>query len=536
MKNLRLLIVCFAVIGLSITSCNNEALTDLNKNPNAIENIIPEYSFTGALLESFYSLNHTLNQGMQYLATYKEVPATGDKLYNWGNTGGNFNVYTTQWNRLNKITEALGDDPNNVNKLAACTIMKILSFQRATDQMGDLPYSQAMQGMDNRKPKWDTQESIYLAMLAELDAALTSMDASKPNVFGKSDIFYVGDVTKWKKFGYTLMMRVGMRMSEIRPGLAQQWVEKAAAGGVMTELGDIALIKYADLQGQQNPRVNSHITGNFNSQGGDNHEGGKWAATFIDQLKNTKDPRLYVLSVVYVPLGTTPPTYRADTSAAIQRGMINGSVNQYPPDFDTYSDPSLLYLHRGTPSIVMEPAEAYFLLAEAAIRGWDVGITAQEAYNAGVRQAMAKWSLWPDVGLHTGVIKVSDVDAYLERNPFLVGGTFEEQLEQISVQRWVSMWGDEMEVWFNWKRVKYPVFNYANYTNLDGTVTSYPGNMTGGKMYRRFSIPIVEKDLNPVNYEEAIRRQGFADERLDLLLGRVWWDTEARGNGQSNTN
>ena len=535
MKNLRLLII-FAVVGLLIISCDNEVLTKLNKNPNQIEKLIPEYSFTGALFESFPSVNHTLNQGMHYLTTYKEVPATGDKFFAWGSTSGNFNTCVNQWNRLNKITDAIGSGPENVNKLAACTILKVLSFQRATDQMGDLPYSEAMQGMDNLKPKFDTQESIYLTMLSELDAALTSMDASKPDVFGKADIFYGGDVAKWKKFGYTLMMRVGMRLSEIRPAIAQQWVEKAATGGVMKEIGDIALIKYADIQGQNNPKINGLISNDFNSIGGDNNEGGKYTATFIDHLKNTKDPRLYVLSVVFVPLGTNPPTYFHDTTAAIQRGMLTGSLNQKPPDFDTYSEPSRLYINRGAPLVVIEPAEAYLLLAEAAIRDWNVGITAEEAYNAAVKLAMSKWSLWSDVAPHTGVISQSAVNAYLERNPFLVGGTFEQQLEQISVQRWVSMWGDEMEVWFNWKRVKYPVFNYANWKNPDGSITSYPGNLTGGRMYRRFSLPITEKTLNPVNYEEAIKRQGFADERLDMLLGRVWWDTEARGNGQSNTN
>jgi hypothetical protein len=322
-------------------------------------------------------------------------------------------------------------------------MLKVLEFQRMTDQMGDLPYSEAMQGRDNLKPKYDTQRSIYLAMLSELDAALTSMDASKSDVFGKADIFYGGNVAKWKKFGYTLMMRLGMRISEIEPTLSRQWVEKAAAGGVMIENGDIAFIQYADITGQFNPRTDFLIRDNYSAPGGDNYEGGKWAHTFIDHLKKTEDPRLPVISVVWVPQynGTTLTGYFPDNVPANQRGMVNGSLNYRPDDFDSYSEPSLLYIYRGAPEVVLEPAEAYLLRAEAALRGWNVGITDAEAYEKAVRCAMARWSLWPDVAPfpNTGRISESAVDEYLQKNPYLDGGTLEEQFQQIHRQKFILL-------------------------------------------------------------------------------------------------
>ena len=533
MKNLRLLIICFAVVGMFITSCNPDYLTKMNKNPDQIEDIIPEYSFTGALMETDPMRAGNLSQGMQYYSTYKEVPAGGDKFYSFG-LGGNFNVYRDALNRLMQITDAIKDDPNNVNILAAIEILNVYHFHGITDRMGDVPYSEAMQGLANRKPKYDTQRSIYLALLARLESAINSMDASKPPVFGKADIFFGGDITKWKKFGYTLMMRIGMRMSEVEPGLSQQWVEKAAAGGVMTDFEDIAYIRYADITGQFNPRANSMITGNYSKPGGDNVEGGKYAKTFIDHLKNTEDPRLAVVAVVWVPQGTTPETYVADIVPANQRGMLNGSISSYPMDFDTYSEPSLLYLYRGSPIVVFEPSEAYLLLAEAALRGWNVGITDADAYEKAVRAAMKRWALWPDVGVHTGVIPDAAINAYLAKNPY--GGSYDQKFEQIATQKWISMFDNESEVWSNWRRIKLPVFNYANWTNPDGTVTSYPGNVSGGRMYRRYALPTNERELNPDNYKEALERQGFQHEYLDMLQGRMWWDTEARGNGQSNTN
>ncbi|HOW40011.1 MAG TPA: SusD/RagB family nutrient-binding outer membrane lipoprotein [Bacteroidales bacterium] len=520
------------IIIMIMASCEKNSLTDLNKNPNQIEYVIPEYSFTAAVLESYPVLSYAaLSQGLQYFSTYKEVPAVGDKFYNFNGTAGVFDIYNNQMNRLLQLTSQIPGD-ENVNKRAACEILRILAFHRVTDMMGDLPYTEAMKGNTVLKPKYDTQKSIYLAMLSELDAALTSMDVNKPNVFGTADPYFKGSVAKWKKFGYTLMMRLGMRMSDVEPALAKSWVEKAAAGGIMTDFADIAYIKFANITGQMNPRVTSMINGDFASPGGDNVEGGKWSATFINHLKNTKDPRLQVLSVVWVPSGGT---YTADNNPDHQKGMVSGSINTKPTDFDTYSEPSLLYIDRGSPIVTMEPAEAYLLLAEAALRGWNVGITAETAYNNAVSAAMARWALWPTVAPHSGVISATAVSDYLTLNPYLSAGTFDQQLEQISTQKWISMLGNEYEIWSNWRRTKYPVFNYANWTGTSGDKISYPGNVTAGKMWRRFSLPIAERNVNPDNYYEAISRQNFTEETVDLLQGRMWWDVGPK-TGQSNVN
>lgn len=524
-------LVCPFLIIFIISSCDTEYLTDLNKNPNAIEYAVPQYSFTSAILESGPTQSYgTLETGLQYRSTYKEntVSSPGDRFVSFSGTIGNFGVYNNQWNRLLQIVDQI-PGPENVNRRAACEILRILAFHRVTDVVGDMPYTEAMKGLENLRPKYDTQKSIYTAMLNELEAALNSMDATKPDVFGSADLYFGGNVAKWKKFGYTLMLRLGMRMSDVEPANAKTWVEKAVAGGVMTEFSDIAYLKYADVTGQFNPRIEQYINVDFATPGGDNSSGGKWAATFISHLKATNDPRLPLISVVWVPAGTG---YNADNTPANQRGMINGSLNFLPSDFDTYSEPSLFYLNRAAPIITMGAAEAYFLIAEGAARGWNVGTTAKQAYENGVRAAMAEWALWPAVGSVSGVIPPAAVNAYLDDNPYLADDTFEKQLEQISTQKWVSMHGDVFEVYSNWRRTKFPVFNYANWVSGD-TKIPFPGNVTGGKMYRRFSLPIAERDLNPDNYYEAIERQNFTEQNIDLLQGRVWWDI-GPGTGQSN--
>jgi hypothetical protein len=279
-----------------------------------------------------------------------------------------------------------------------------------------------------------------------------------------------------------------------------------------------------------NPRVLTYINGDFTSPGGDNIEGSKWSGKFIDHLKSTSDPRLPVISVVWVPAGGN--SYTPNNTPATQRGMVSGSLNTRPTDFDTYSEPSLLYIDRGAPIITMAPSEAFLIIAEAAARGWSVGSTAQAAYNNAVRAAMAEWALWPSVAPHSGVITTAQVDAYLAANPYPAAGTLAQQIETISTQKWVSMLGNDYEVYSNWRRTKYPVFNYANWT-VGGNKVAYPGNVTAGKMWRRFSLPIAERNVNPDNYFEAIKRQNYSEEQIDLLQGRMWWDV-GPGTGQSN--
>lgn len=173
-----------------------------------------------------------------------------------------------------------------------------------------------------------------------------------------------------------------------------------------------------------------------------------------------------------------------------------------------------LFLNLAAPIVIMGPAEAYLLLAEAALRGWYTGATAQASYENAVRAAMAQWALWPAVAPSTNIITDAQINNYIALNPYLTNGTFEQQLQQISEQKWLSLFGDDYEVYANWRRTGYPVLAPVNYL----------GNVTGGQMFRRFSIPVSENLTNQANYLEALKRQGFSEATGDNLLTRVWWD------------
>lgn len=506
------------VIGTMI-SCNSDVLTNLNNDPNKIDYVIPNYLFTQIEL-GMPQTRGALHQGMQYVATYKDVPDIGGKQFDYI-PGFGFGIYSTQLNAIKQCMDAL-KAPEDVNKIALCRVVRVYAYHTLTDATGDIPYFEASKALANvLKPKYDTQQAIYMDMLKELDEAAASLNPSMPT-FGGADVFYSGDIPKWKKFTYTLMLRLAMRLSEKDPEMAKKYALIALNGGVMSEAADVAYLKYSATA--TNPRA--PYTEYQATQDPDNAQGQKLSSTLINQFKTTRDPRTYVLSVVWTKAGSA---YVADTSMANQKGMIPGSILGYPADFPTYSEYSPIWWNRETsPLLILTPAEAQLLVAEAVLRGWYSGTTEKAAYDLAVTRAMQQWALWPNVpslSPNNSTISQAAITAYLTTGyPYKTNGTFEEKLNQLSTQKWLSLLGDDHEVWSNWRRTGYPKFSFKNWEGDK----PYPGSVTGGEMFRRLPYPD-ERATNNDHQQEALKRQGFpldpsVKAQSDALLGRVWWD------------
>ena len=500
------------------TACSDmDELSELNENPNAYEDVLTDYLFTNAqLVGAAYNFTNgadgqhfILAQAMQQFATHSEVRGTGDKYFNESAARSHWAVYNTALADNERVIRAVEAAPEAVNKLSAARIWKVYLFHIVTDVHGDVPYFEALKSAQgNLQPEYDRQEDIYLDMLNELEEAANAFNPDLPT-FGSSDLFYGGDIDQWKKLSYSLMLRLAMRLTEVRADVAETWVKKAIQGGVILEDEDIARVAFVDgqIEDSRNPKASVLLIQDYQNPQANtsNTQGGKYAETFIEHLKNTSDPRLNVISVVWVeaPDGNG---YVYDTATAIQRGLKNGAFFGEPDDFYTYSEPHPnTILSYASPVLTMTNAEVYLLLAEAGIRGWYAG-SAQEAYENGVRAGMRQWALFGE----EGVITADKIEAYLVRNPFQAAGAFDEKLEQISTQKWVSLLLDNYEIFANWRRTGYPTL----------TPTNYPGNITGGTIPRRLIIPDSELTLNEEHFMEAYNRQGVGN----LLTSTVWWD------------
>ena len=113
---------------------------------------------------------------------------------------------------INNIIVIAEEDGLSNNK-AVALILKSWMFSLATDAYGDVPYSEAIQAKEGiNYAKYDTQESIYQGILADLATANTLLSTGKDGISG--DPLYSGDATKWRKLANSLRLRYLLRISD----------------------------------------------------------------------------------------------------------------------------------------------------------------------------------------------------------------------------------------------------------------------------------------------------------------------------------
>ncbi|WP_337968744.1 SusD/RagB family nutrient-binding outer membrane lipoprotein [uncultured Flavobacterium sp.] len=505
MKNKFIKIFCIAIVGaMTLTSCD-KGFEEMNTNPNAL---------TDPAIKSMFTLAEIYVDGQDYSNTRGNNAYAAQIVQHFSSLGGPGSKYTysseysgslfgeTYGKGLNQVFQLLSvvkDTPENTNMIQACRIMKVFMFQKLTDTYGEIPYFEAVKGYNGNvfAPKYDSQEAIYNDLLKELDEAGTALDANKAFV-GNADLYYQSDVAKWKKLANSLMLRVAMRLSKVNPAKAQQYVEKAVAKGVFTSNAESLVLKHdAGPQGvRTNPITSSWVRNDLN--GGDSNT--KYSKTFIDMLKNTNDPRLRIYAKLEASGNNNP---------ASQQGLANDAKEFPGGDKKLFSDPNTsTVLRLDAPTLIMSYAEVKFLLAEAAVKGWNVGDTAQNLYQDGVRAAMEVLVIFGD---KVPAVSLAEYNTYIAANPFKATGTEAQKIEQIITQKWIVLLFNGFEAFSEYRRTGYPVLVPVN----------DPAGETKGTVPRRLIYDQSELITNEANYKAAIARQG-----LDLMTTRIWWDKQ----------
>jgi Starch-binding associating with outer membrane len=513
---------------LFISSCD-KGFEEMNKNPNAFvePNLKSLFSYN-VVTTAGNSDNNTLYPNdkltgcyMQYFASLNTFQWTGDKYVKKDSYDGALfiSVTNTEVKENQQLLNLTKDKPELSNLYNINRIWHAYIFHRGTDMYGDIPYSEAGRGLEGiLKPKYDKQSFIYPDMLKELDDAASKLvvDPAKTS-YGSADYLYSGNITKWKTFAYSLMLRLGLRLSKIDPAMSKLYVQKAIAGGVMKSNADIAKLNHVDGTAQQFYWDGRELRGAEGVPPAAQGKGyGKMNKTFVDYLKNENDPRL----AFYITLwqGNADPSKQStSTLPASQRGMPGGydnaSIKNAIPTWNDAVDLPLISEFNlntigsnSTPTIFQEFAEVEFYLAEAALRGWGPG-TPKEHFEKAIRANMAKSVDVPYPGGFS--ISTAIVDAYLAAHPYNTNGTFEQQMKQIHTELWAALFMNNMEVYANWRRTGYPIL----------IPTNYVGNETNGTIPRRVVYPQAESTLNKDNYAAAVAAQG-----PDAFTTRMWWD------------
>ena len=404
---------------------------------------------------------------------------------------------------INETATTKAGAPDRSNLYQSARIMRAYAFMVLTDSYGDVPYFQAGKGFSENisVPVYDSQEAIYKDILKELESASAALNSAKP--INTSDVLYGGDIAQWKAFGYSLMLRAGMRLSKVDPTLAQQTVAKAVAGGVIQANSGSAVVRHTSL-------YQNAVNGLLNGSEANNYF---LAKPFTDFLFAKSDPRLRSMSVRYVGAASGPQQSpsRADFTPSVQRGMPMGFDNgtivakaklDGLASFYDYSQLDRFRLGRiDAPMFLVTNAQTKLLLAEARVRGWvTTGSTAAALYADAIRANMAEMAVFSPAS----AIGSADIETFVTANPLSVGN----ELKEINEQYWVATLLNGPETFANFRRSGFPALTPNPYQGRDVT-----------PFVRKLTYPDSEYAINKTNLNAAITKQGG-----DKLDTRVWWD------------
>ncbi|MFD2570718.1 SusD/RagB family nutrient-binding outer membrane lipoprotein [Spirosoma soli] len=456
MFNIKRITVGVLAILLTVTSSCKEDYLDINNNPNQATSATPDLVLPSALASTASYVQTRfpfLNLWMGYWNWSGNYSiGTSDKNYQFTNGFGapiwdngylilkNYNYIDTQGATLNQPV---------VQGIAK--IMKAYHFQILVDTYGNIPYTEALNGLTTASPKYDDQVAIYEDLFKQVDAALALFDqadaksAQGETVLdpGANDIVFGGDVdlherlVLWREFANTLKLRMLLRQSE-KPERqafvqAQLAILNASDYGYLGQGANAAVNPgYTNSANRQNPfygNFGETVTGTpteLNNQ----YRGNKYAIDFYQQ---TNDPRL---ARFYAPVGGTGTNFNATYFGTIDP-QVNSAVSAIGPALVDSPDQD---------AVILSSHESLFLQAEAAQRGWIPG-NAKTLYQQAITESF----------LNTGLTAAQAATYYAQPVNNVSYDASANKLEAIITQKWASLNGfTPFEAWADYRRLGYP--------------------------------------------------------------------------------
>jgi hypothetical protein len=386
---------------------------------------------------------------------------------------------------------------------ALATLFKVFAGHRLTDTFGPIPYRTYGVSSD---VTFDSVEDIYDQLFEELNdvvEALEQAETANPNAdkvryakFDKSR--FGGNYKTWIKVANTLRLRLAIRISGINPVKAKQEAEIAVKGGVLsTQDGSFEMTTgtvhplFTISESWQETRLN---------------------ASLESFMVGFEDPRL--------------PKYAKPAEHTSFKGQFKGVRSGSSFEKGSFNEYSKVNFDSNPFVKVMDVAESYFLRSEGALRGWDMGGTAQKFYNEGIQASFTSNN-------------AGNADAYLLNNTktpmdykdpinpvnnatalskvtvkWDEAAPFETKLERIITQKWIALYPEGQEAWSEFRRTGYPklwpvVLNFSN------------GDVPAGQFIKRIPYPTAITNSSKSSVDEAVKK--FLGGK-DSMYSPLWWD------------
>jgi hypothetical protein len=394
---------------------------------------------------------------------------------------------------------------------ALATILKVEGMHRVTDAYGPIPYNNY--GSGSLQNNYNSQQDVYKKFFDELDSAidvLTNYVQGNPGriVLKTYDNIYNGNVVSWIKFANTLRLRLAMRIVYADATMAQTEAEKSINNvyGVISAPNERAALQHSNNLVYYHPLY--EIAYSFNAGEA------RMSASMDAYLNGYADPR----RAVYFT--------KADDGNyhGVRQGIVTTTWTPY-----TGTKISNLNMNTSTtPLVWMTAAESYFLRAEGALRGWNMGGTAQNFYNQGITMSFMENGLAASDAATYYANSTLTPAAFTDNSgqsgnniaapstikiAWTAADNFETNLERIITQKWIAMYPDGPEGWAEFRRTGYPKLFpvVANYSN---------GTINTAVQVRRIPFPQSEYNNNAAGVQSGVAALGGPDGGGT----KVWWD------------
>lgn len=422
-----------------------------------------------------------------------------------------------------------------------------VSAQEQADLSG--PYTYLEDKVNSEEPtEYNDMRTIYHGIVENLDTIVACLQYYEEEV-GKGDegnrpkwyktqierilsrycvtsrAMFTGDMSmdSYIRLANSLKLRMAMHIVKVEPDVAKQWAEEAVKSGVV-ENADQQHALYPMISGFTHPLVEVNGWGDI-----------RLCASFESLLCSLGHPYLSsIFTKNTYPVEFPDSTMAANTRAiGLRAGQIVGEGQNYP------LNPLQAYSTINTSAMAMAPlyllkwAEVDFLRAEGALRGWDMGGSAEFFYNRGIENAYLSDPMSPDMTYQAAMSEYmnrAQPIAYVSHDPFNggqpwqsvtkigvkwnEGDTQEMKLEKIITQKYIALFPLSTEAWTELRRTGYPaLFPVLNTDDGDGSIAQ-------GEMIRR--IPWNASDPLVISCIENSGIPALGGE--DLQATRLWWD------------
>lgn len=466
------------VIGVSLLtftqSCSQEL--DINNDPNKPTNVPINTILTAAEVHLGYTVGGEVTR----------MPASIVQYYS-GHRGqpldyGRYNITSSStdglWENMYDILMDLREIQNKGNEsgdkmyVGISQILQAYTFSITTDIFGDVPFSEALKGLANITPAYDKQEMIYPALVKMIEDGITNINTKEGMKPGTDDIIYSGNTDNWIKFGNSLKLRLLNHLSKKNPNGATAFLETNPS--LIEVFGTNAKVKFGSSASNANPIYQFDVISG--------RKDNAIASTIVDKLKSLNDPRI---DVYFKKVMNNGSGFQGQYRGNIPGGDTDDSGE------NLFSRVGSAYASTDSPVVLMSAAEVNFIKSEIYFRSGNMS-QAKSAYGAAITQDFL--SLGLDAKLST----------------YLAGANvaYNNSLERIMEQKWITMFQGAYESWTDWRRTGFPVLVAPSF------------NRTSGVIPRRLSYPQIEVNVNGT----SLANGPGIPVPFESLKVKVWWD------------